>query len=246
VVGNPHGAPLLELTLTGPKLTVLNDAVLGLAGFGMSAFVNFSAVPNLESFAVHAGDQISFKPNPNGARSYLAIAGGFESRAFMDSRSTDLTGRIGRALQKGDLLGANKISKPRVGYSIRGFELPEQTVIRLQPGPQATLEALIALGSGEFTVTSPDRMGVQLEGPKIPGGELISEATPMGGVQVTPSGNPILLLNDRGRIGGYSKPAVIDPRDLYLVAQLRPAAKVRFRVDLRDPLGWHERWRLDP
>jgi KipI family sensor histidine kinase inhibitor len=250
VVGNPHGAPLLELTLTGPKLTVLSDAVLGLAGFGMNAFVNFSAVPNLESFAVHAGDQVSFKPNPNGARSYLAIAGGFESRAFMDSRSTDLTGRIGRALQKGDLLGTNQSSKPRVGYSVRGFKLPEQTggqtVIRLQPGPQATLEALTALGSGEFTVTSPDRMGVQLEGPKIPGGELISEATPMGGVQVTPSGNPILLLNDRGRIGGYSKPAVIDPRDLHLVAQLRPAAKVRFRVDLSDLLGWHERWRLEP
>jgi KipI family sensor histidine kinase inhibitor len=246
VVGNPHDAPLLELTLTGPKLTVLNDAVLGLAGFGMNAFVNFSAVPNLESFAVHVGDQISFKPNGNGARSYLAIAGGFESRAFMDSRSTDLTGRIGRALQKGDLLGTNQISKPRVGYSVRGFELPEQTVIRLQPGPQATPEALIALGSGEFSVTSPDRMGVQLEGPKIPGGELISEATPMGGVQVTPSGNPILLLNDRGRIGGYSKPAVIDPRDLHLVAQLRPGAKVRFRVDLSDPLGWHEHWKLEP
>jgi KipI family sensor histidine kinase inhibitor len=250
VVGNPHNAPLLELTLTGPKLTVLNDAVLGLAGFGMNAFVNFSAVPNLESFAVQAGDQISFKPNGIGARSYLSIAGGFKSRAFMGSRSTDLTGRIGRALQKGDLLGTDQISKPRVGYSVRGFELPEQiggqTVIRLQPGPQATLEALTALGSGEFSVTSPDRMGVQLEGPNIPGGELISEATPMGGVQVTPSGNPILLLNDRGRIGGYSKPAVIDPRDLHLVAQLRPAAKVRFRVDLSDPLEWHERWRLEP
>jgi biotin-dependent carboxylase-like uncharacterized protein len=246
VVGNPDGAPLLELTLTGPKLTVLNDAVLGLAGFGMNALINDQAVPNLESFAVHAGDQISFKPNGTGARSYLAIAGGFESRAFMGSRSTDLTGRIGRGLQKGDLLGANQIRTPRVGYSVRGFELPEQTVIRLQPGPQATLEALTALGSGEFSVTSPDRMGVQLEGPKIPGGELISEATPMGGVQVTPSGNPILLLNDRGRIGGYSKPAVIDPRDLHLVAQIRPGAKVRFRVDLSDLLGWHEHWKLEP
>ena len=118
-------------------------------------------------------------------------------------------------------------------------------VIRLQPGPQATLEALTALGSGEFTVTSPDRMGVQLEGPQVPGGELVSEATPMGGVQVTTSGNPILLLNDRGRIGGYAKPAVVDPRDLPLVAQLRPGTKVNFRVDLTaDLLGWKTRWLL--
>jgi KipI family sensor histidine kinase inhibitor len=247
VVGNPDDAPLLELTLTGPKLTVLNDAVLGLAGFGMAALVNNQAIPNLESFAVHAGDQLFFKPNGTGARSYLAVAGGFESRAFMGSRSSDLTGRIGSALKKDDVLGATRISKPRVGYSVQGFQLPKQTTIRLQPGPQASLEALTALGSGEFTVTSPDRMGVQLEGPKIPGGELISEATPMGGVQVTPSGNPILLLNDRGRIGGYSKPAVIDPRDLHLVAQLRPNAKVRFRVDLQGDVNtWHEHWQLEP
>jgi KipI family sensor histidine kinase inhibitor len=255
VVGNSSDAALLELTLTGPKLTVLNDAVLGLAGFGMTALINDHAAPKLESFAVHAGDQLFFKPESNGARAYLAIAGGFESRAFMGSHSTDLTGRIGRAVQKGDFLGRNtstapsttSSATPRVGYNVRGFELPKtaHTVIRLQPGPQATLEALTAFGAGEFTVTSPDRMGVQLEGPKIPGGELISEATPMGGVQVTTHGNPILLLNDRGRIGGYAKPAVVDPRDLPLVAQLRPGAKVRFRVDLSgDPLGWRERWQL--
>jgi KipI family sensor histidine kinase inhibitor len=246
VVGNPNDAPLLELTLTGPKLTVLGDAVLGLAGFGMNAFVNAQDVPNLESFAVRAGDQLSFQPNGIGARSYLAVAGGFESLAFMGSHSSDLTGGIGRALRKGDLLGTQQIRKPRVGYCVQGFALPHQTVIRLQPGPQATLEALTALASGEFTVTSPDRMGVQLEGPKVPGGELISEATPMGGVQVTPSGNPILLLNDRGRIGGYSKPAMIDPRDLPLVAQLRPGTKLRFRVDTNDLLGWREHWRLEP
>ena len=118
-------------------------------------------------------------------------------------------------------------------------------LFRSQPGPQATPEALTALGSGEFTVTSPDRMGVQLEGPKVPGGELVSEATPMGGVQVTTSGNPILLLNDRGRIGGYAKPAVVDPRDLPLVAQLRPGTRVRFRVDLTgDLLEWKRRWLL--
>jgi KipI family sensor histidine kinase inhibitor len=249
LVGNSNDAPLLELTLTGPKLTVLNDTVLGFAGFGMRAFVNDQPAAKLESFAVKTGDQVSFQPESNGARAYLAIAGGFESREFMGSHSTDLTGRIGRALQKGDVLGANPGRKPRVGYSVRGFELPElidgQIVIRLQPGPQATLEALIALGSGEFTVTSPDRMGVQLEGPKVPGGELVSEATPMGGVQITISGNPILLLNDRGRIGGYAKPAVVDPRDLPLVAQLRPGTKVRFRVDLTcDLLEWKRRWLL--
>lgn len=106
--------------------------------------------------------------------------------------------------------------------------LPPTIQIRLLPGPQASPEALQALASAPFTVTSPNRMGVQLEGPKVPGGELVSEATPMGAVQITIDGNPILLLNDRGRIGGYAKPAIVDPRDLPLVAQLRPGQKIRF------------------
>jgi KipI family sensor histidine kinase inhibitor len=256
MLGNPNDAALLELTLTGPTLSVLEDAMIGLAGYGMQAFVNDRAVPTLESCAVRRGDHISFKPGPHGTRMYLAINGGFESRSFMGSRSTDLTGRIGRALKSADLLGRNPStdpetgpsSKPRAGYSVKNFASPQatQTVIRLQPGPQATHEALTAFTSGEFTVTSPDRMGVQLEGPKIPGGELISEATPMGGVQVTTNGNPILLLNDRGRIGGYAKPAVIDPRDLPLVAQLRPGQTVRFQVDFSGDLHeWQERWTLD-
>jgi allophanate hydrolase subunit 2 len=51
-------------------------------------------------------------------------------------------------------------------------------------------------------------------------------------VQITTDGNPIVLLNDRGRIGGYTKPAVIDPRDLPLVAQLRPGQQIRFKLPI--------------
>ena len=60
----------------------------------------------------------------------------------------------------------------------------------------------------------------------MPGGQIISEATPPGAVQVTPAGEPIILLADRGRIGGYHKPAVVHPEDLPLAAQLRPGQLV--------------------
>ncbi|UQN09021.1 hypothetical protein [Deinococcus sp. QL22] len=38
-------------------------------------------------------------------------------------------------------------------------------------------------------------------------------------MQVTPAGQPTLLLGDRGRISGYQKPTVIHPQDLPLAAQ---------------------------
>jgi biotin-dependent carboxylase-like uncharacterized protein len=231
LVGNTANTAVLEMTLKGATFRVLQDVVLGFAGFGMRPMLNGNPASVFESFAVKTGDQLEFVPTATGVRGYLAVPGGFESLSFMDSKSTDLVGKIGRALQAGETLGINNpSSKNRAGYRVAFSSLPENVTVRLQAGPQATPEALAALCSAEFTVSSPDRMGVRLEGVKVPGGELTSEATPMGGVQITIDGDPILLLNDRGRIGGYAKPAVVDPRDLGLVAQLRPGQKLRFKL----------------
>ncbi len=231
LVGNTANTALLEMTLKGATFKVLQDVVLGFAGFGMQPRLNGQAAPAFESFQVRTNDKLEFVPTATGVRGYLAVPGGFESSSFMNSKSTDLVGRIGRALQVGEMLGMNNpSSKNRAGYSIAFSSLPETVTVRLLAGPQATPKALAALCSAEFTVSSPDRMGVRLEGIKVPGGELTSEATPMGGVQITIDGDPILLLNDRGRIGGYAKPAVVDPRDLGLVAQLRPGQKLRFKL----------------
>jgi KipI family sensor histidine kinase inhibitor len=240
LVGNSANTALLEMTLKGATFQVLQDVVLGFAGFGMRPMLNGQPAPAFESFQVRTNDKLEFVPTATGVRGYLAVPGGFESSSFMNSKSTDLVGRIGQALQVGGTLGMMRpLSKNRAGYSVSYSSLPESVMIRVQAGPQATSEALAALCGGEFTVSSPDRMGVRLEGPKVPGGELTSEPTPMGGVQITVDGDPILLLNDRGRIGGYAKPAVVDPRDLGLVAQLRPGQKLRFKlVGNPDPAQW--------
>jgi KipI family sensor histidine kinase inhibitor len=242
-VGNPEGAPLLELTLTGPVLECLAPVVVGFAGFGLTMRINGEPLPGGRSVAMARGDRLDFQPHSQGARAYLALAGGIESQSFLGSQSTDLTGKVGRPLRSGDLLGVEQPRSVRAGFAQRLPQLAQRIRIRLLAGPQATPDALQALASGPFAVSSPDRMGIRLEGPKVPGGELISEATPMGAVQITTEGNPILLLNDRGRIGGYAKPAVVDPRDLPLVAQLRPGQQIEFGVE---PIAQTDHWFLWP
>jgi allophanate hydrolase subunit 2 len=112
----------------------------------------------------------------------------------------------------------------------------DEARVRILPGPQANREALEALASSTYSLASGDRMGLRLDGPSVPGGELISEPTPLGAIQVTPGGHPLILLNDRGRIGGYAKPALVDPRDLPILVQLRPGSPIRFLI----ADGFHE------
>lgn len=239
LVGNAPDAPLLELTLKGPVLTALRDVVVGVAGFGMQPV----GQPMQQGFRLRAGETLRFTSTQIGARAYLAVAGGFEGTPFLGSCSTDLIGRVGRPLRAGDVLGLADLQEALAGFASLPLGLPHHVTLRLRPGPQASPEALRALGRAPFRVMGSDRMGLRLGGPEVPGGQVTSEGTPPGAVQVTPAGEPILLLADRGRIGGYHKPAIVHPEDLPLAAQLRPGQAVSFQPDLSGtPDDWARRW----
>ena len=61
-------------------------------------------------------------------------------------------------------------------------------------------------------------------------GEMISDATFPGALQVPPSGHPILLMADRPTTGGYPQIAVVISADLSLAGQLMPGDRVRFEM----------------
>ncbi len=230
LLGNSKGAALLELNLRGGTFEALAKGVVAFAGWGMLPLVNGQEVTPFQSFGLEKGDVLSFKTTPQGSRGYLAVAGGLESGRFWGSASVDVRGKLGRPLTAGDVLGVAAVKSPRPGYSFTPYvSFRDPTVLRLLPGPQSSKEALAALYSGTFRVGSADRMGVRLEGPRVPGGDVLSEAVPIGAVQVTSEGDPIVLLNDRGTLGGYAKPARLHPADLFKAAQLRPGGEVRFR-----------------
>jgi len=232
LVKNPPGAPVLELNLKGPCLRALAPATLAFAGFGLAAYKNDAPIPPWSSFSVAPGDELCFEPKGRGSRAYLAVAGGFFARTFWQSASPDPRGKIGRPLRTGDRLGRARPQAALPGRAFRPPYTPQGEVrLRLLPGPQATREALRALTGSSFVVEAADRVGVRLEGAAVPGGEVTSEAVPLGAVQVPPGGRPILLLADRGTLGGYAKPALLHPFDLKRAAQLRPGDRVRFVLD---------------
>jgi antagonist of KipI len=88
--------------------------------------------------------------------------------------------------------------------------------------------------SSEYAVTvNSDRMGYRLAGLPLRAKtekELLSEAVIPGTVQVPSNGQPIVLMADCPVTGGYPKIAQVACVDLPVLAQLRPGAKVRFRL----------------
>ena len=74
-------------------------------------------------------------------------------------------------------------------------------------------------------------MGYRLDGPRLEltsGADILSDATPIGSVQVPASGHPILLMADRQTTGGYPKIATVITADLPLAGQLAPGDWIEF------------------
>ena len=75
-------------------------------------------------------------------------------------------------------------------------------------------------------------MGMRLKGSileNIKSTNIKSEGLIKGVVQVPADGNPIILLNDHGTIGGYPKIGVVISADLDRVAQLPPGTNIKFK-----------------
>ena len=156
----------------------------------------------------------------SGYTSYLAAEGGFD---LVESFSPIYL-ETGQTLALADF----GISSPR-SYQGRP-RYPQRVRLLIHPGPQYSEDAFEALLSSSFRVQVLNRMGVRLTGPPVslPNHDTLSEGSPWGAVQVPASGQPIILLSDRGRTGGYAKLAVCNINDLWRLAQAGPGTEVWF------------------
>lgn len=236
LVGNPPGAPVLEITLLGPRLHFQREAVVALCGAPFAAQLNGADFPLWRAVRVAAGSRLDLGATGLGVRALLAVRGGFLAEGAMGSASTDLRGAFGgfagRALRRGDVLGWGAAEERPLPC---GSVSPE---LRSGVGPWASLRAL-PTGEGDpapllgrtFTVSEQaDRMGLRLL-ERVPASRdpaRLSEPTVLGGVQLPPDGSPIILLNDAGTHGGYPLPIAVIGADLDRLAQLRPGDRLRF------------------
>ena len=241
LVGNDPAAATLEATLVGPELRVEQDTTVGIAGANLSATLDRAAVPANAAVRCAAGSVIRFGERARGTRAYIAFDGGIDTPLVLGSRSTHTRSRLGgmdgRPLAAGDEvpLGSARDARGRAGTL--DLAVAGGARVRVRPGPQADAfpaESLDRLQRTRFTVSpQSDRMGFRLEGgrlARVDAGDMISDATFPGGIQIPPSGEPIVLMADRQTTGGYPQVATIITADLPRVAQLGPGDWIEFEV----------------
>lgn len=241
LVGNDPDAAALEITLVGPDLDADGDVLCAVCGAHFEITAGGRPVAPNRTFELHRGERLRFGQRSAGARATLAVRGGFDLPAVLGSRATSLISTMGplggRAVTAGMILpvGSARPAPPSSAPCLP-LRLPEGGVrLHAIPGPhQALFEptALDMFFSARFTVSaSSNRMGYRLEGPVLahgPNADILSDATPIGSVQVPKSGQPILLMADRQTTGGYPKIATVIGADLPLAGQLAPGDWVSF------------------
>jgi biotin-dependent carboxylase-like uncharacterized protein len=235
LLGNPHDAAALEITLGGFRARFAHTSSFALAGADCDARLDGRRLlPNAVYRGVK-GQVLSLGTPLYGARSYLTLPGGIDVPELWGSRSTllaaGLGGMAGRALIKGDQLAARRRDKSRPPCAIA---MPERgEVLRFIAGPQweqlgSEAQKLFCNQSWKIDIQS-NRMGLKLSGSllqmEIPL-EIASHAVMAGTVQLPRGGQPIILLSDAQVTGGYPVIAQIIQADLWRLGQLRAGESV--------------------
>jgi biotin-dependent carboxylase-like uncharacterized protein len=245
LAGNAPCEAAIEVLAAGLSLLVCADsiilAVAGTAGpFVLETAQAVDRIRPFRSIAARRGDIVRFPPPKGGAVFYVAVAGGFGVPSAFASRSTyrraALGGFNGRALQAGDKLPLRFLAAPAREAFALDVNLCAPDTLRVMRGPNAEYfkpHAFETLLTTAYTIApESDRMGLRLQGASLERaieGELPSQGTTAGGLQVPSDGQPILLLADRQTTGGYPRIATVITADIAAAGRLAAGMSIRFQ-----------------
>jgi biotin-dependent carboxylase-like uncharacterized protein len=238
LLGNSPDCALLELTLTGGAYQAEGPLALALAGAPMEAkIIALQAPPRFLqlplSFSLFEGERLAVGRTLDGARTYLAVKGGWQTRVRLGSRSSEQRIRAGEVLPAGPGTTATRhLSAP-------AWRSAKSEPFRIIDGPDARghpeLDTLFWTGR-RFEISSRnDRMGLRLAGdpitfPAAP--DRLSTPVAPGAIQVA-GGQLIVLGVSCGTMGGYPHIAHVISADLDRLGQLKAGDTIQFcRVPL--------------
>lgn len=258
LIGNEATTPVLELTQSPHRFRLIKDSLVAFTGGGLQPIADGNELPLFEGLLIKEGTTIELKKQIPGFRLYMAVGGGFEAEHFLGSCSTDVTvaagGIAGRSLKKEDLLWQQQalnaaqnqlqtVLKIRVRLQMNidtGYVTARK--IRVIKGVEwhyLTEDARQMIWEQPFTISSQSsRMGYRLKADGLTARQscdIISSPVTTGTVQLTSSGELIVLMADAQTVGGYPRVLQVINADLRILAQKKPGDTITFEeVSLKE------------
>ena len=254
LVENKPGTAALECQFMGPTLKFNSDRVIAITGADMSPKIDGKSVPLWESLKVKKDQVLEMSFATMGARSYIAFAGGIDTKPWLGSRSTfhkaGVGGIDGKAIQEGQVIPLNK-SKSIAGRKIKKNSIPIMSTnkkwsIEVVKGPNDDWVDekghKMFLNSDWKLQSKSDRTGYRLDGPKWSftekatnkGSEhgtfpsnIIDQGYPAGAINLAGE-TPIILVNDGPSMGGFIVPYTVPSASFWKLGQAKPGDSFNF------------------
>ncbi len=226
----------MEIMVKGPKLKFYEPTFIAITGANVDFFINGLPGTHSSAIAISKGDVVTFGAIREGQVAYLGIQGGFKTAQMLGSQSTLVHLKFGTIIQKGLKLAYGRFLNKNFDRTVPNFmkiQYPDELTLRIIKGPESDEGLLEALCRQGFRVSpQSNRMGVRLQADAplntdLP--EMISSGVLPGTIQLTSSGDPIIMLTDHQTAGGYPRIGMVITHDLDFLAQMPPNSTIKFR-----------------
>ena len=241
LVNNSPKSALIEMCLVGAKFKVLENVTIAITGANMQAKVDGIPLMLNKAIQVKKDTVVSFSVAINGVYTYLAIGGVIKANTIFNSKSTYLPAKIGgikgRPLKKRDLISVKTNNNTLVKSKVKHTAFKKEVVLSCLKGPEWKLFSEASKNiffSTEYTIDkNSNRIGIRLNGVLIPlpnRNEIISSGIVKGVVQITKSGQPIVMMADAPTTGGYLRFVNLTEKACNQLAQMSIGNRVKFKM----------------
>ena len=237
ILGTSDNISVIECTLQAPTIRFQDSMTIVISGAKMQWKINDRQIPLNTLLTVHQGDILKGGYITSGYRGYLGFSQKMEVSSHFGSVSSynyaQLGANDGQPLFKNQIIRFNEQYSPSDSKS-RISDLNNLNTFTFQKGPEYDwIDALskTALVNSEFTISpQSNRMGARLNGPSLIANKQLSQSLPVlpGFIQLLPSGQLIILLQDGQTTGGYPRIGYLSSEDLSMFNQVPIGKSVKF------------------
>jgi 5-oxoprolinase (ATP-hydrolysing) subunit C len=239
LIGQPAGAAAIEIGPLPAQFLAVAGAVRVAAGGALrEIMIGDRPLPLGQTGWVPPGAVLTVRGARQGRFTYLAVEGGLQGCGRGHSGPPLETSSPDRVrswvLAADDQIAVRPADADAAEQRLR-LQVRTSAPIRVVLGPQ--LDYFATEEVRRFTDTpwavshAANRMAYTLEGGRIAlhkGHNIVSDGTVTGSIQIAGNGQPVVVLCDRGTVGGYPKIATIISSDLGRFSQTPPGGGVRF------------------